>query len=84
MVKAGNCPIKVLLDNTTAVKARRNDQEKSPQAAVEVFTRLARQAISVEIRWIPAHAGIMGNEDADRLAKIALRNLPDETETSPS
>ena len=75
MGKAGDCPIKGLLDNSTAVRALRTGQTKSSQAAVEIFTRLARQARSVEIRWIPAHAGIMGNEDADRLAKDAFRNF---------
>lgn len=82
--KVGDCPIKVLLDNSTALRALRTGQIKSSLATVEIFTRLARQAISVEIRLIPAHAGIMGNEDADRLAKEALTNLTNETDTSPS
>ena len=82
--KAGSSPIKVLLDNSIAARALQTGRTKSSQAVVDTFTRLVRRARSVEIRWIPAHSGITGNEEADRLAKEALRKLPAETTTDPS
>ena len=36
---------------------------------------LLRQNKRVEKRWIPGHVGIKGNEEADELAKSALRSL---------
>ena len=51
---------------------------------VEIFTRLVQQVRSVDIRWIPAHSGITGNEEANRLVKEALGNLPAETDAATS
>lgn len=82
--KADGCPIKVLLDNCTAARALQTGRTKSSQAAVETFTGLVRRVRSVEIRWIPAHSGITGNEKADRLAKEALRNRSAEIATDLS
>ncbi|KAI0997565.1 hypothetical protein K3495_g10621 [Podosphaera aphanis] len=58
---AGTNPIKVLLDNSEAAQALRSDCQRH-QAA--------------EIRWIPGHSGIVGNEKADKMAKAALKDLP--------
>ena len=38
---------------------------------VDKFSSLRRNK-RVEIRWIPGHVGIQGNEEADKLAKSAL------------
>ncbi|CAC5424832.1 unnamed protein product [Mytilus coruscus] len=36
--------------------------------------RLKQKNIEVTIEWIPAHVGILGNEQVDKLAKLALSN----------
>ncbi|KAI0994090.1 hypothetical protein K3495_g14093, partial [Podosphaera aphanis] len=76
MSKAGTSPIKLLLDNAIAVQALQRGRTKSSQAVVDKFVAQLQQCQSVEIRWIPGHSGIIGNEEADKLAKGALRNLP--------
>ncbi|KAI2650690.1 Gag-Pol polyprotein [Labeo rohita] len=35
--------------------------------------RINHMGVSVEFVWIPAHVGIEGNEEVDKLAKTALR-----------
>ncbi|KAI0993871.1 hypothetical protein K3495_g14313, partial [Podosphaera aphanis] len=60
---AGTNPIKVLLDNSEAAQALRSDCQRHQ---------------AVEIRWIPGHSGIVGNEKADKMAKVALNDLPDD------
>ncbi|CAC5377064.1 unnamed protein product [Mytilus coruscus] len=36
--------------------------------------RLKQKNIEVTIEWIPVHVGILGNEQVDKLAKVALSN----------
>ena len=75
---AGSKPIKVLLESSEAVQALRSGRSRSFQGKVDKFVFDSRNHQSVEIRWIPGHSGMAGNERADKLAKAALRNLPDE------
>ena len=44
---------------------------------VELFDRLRRLGWEVDLHWIPAHAGIAGNEEADRAAKGAITSAQD-------
>ncbi|KAI1005671.1 hypothetical protein K3495_g2547 [Podosphaera aphanis] len=74
--KAGTSPIKLLLDNAVAVQALQRDRTKSSQAVVDKFVAQLQRCHSVEIRWIPGHSGVIENEEADKLAKGALRNHP--------
>lgn len=79
--KAGKSPIKVLLDNSTVVRALQRGRSKSSQAIVDKFIALIRSHPAVETQWIPGHTGITGNEAADKLAKAALNELPPEIST---
>lgn len=39
-----------------------------------VHTRIRKQGATVIFIWVPAHAGIIGNERADKLARQAVKN----------
>ncbi|XP_044724355.1 RNase H domain-containing protein [Hirsutella rhossiliensis] len=47
------------------------------------FQSLAREHGAVEIRWIPGHADIPGNEEADALAKAGA-SLPEPADNTPT
>ena len=38
-----------------------------------VFAEYQALGYEVEVRWVPAHVGIVGNERADKLAAAAVR-----------
>ena len=75
---AGSKLIKVLLDSSEAIQSLRSGRSRSFQGIVDKFVSDCRNHQSVKVRWIPGHSGILGNERADKLAKTALRDLPDE------
>jgi hypothetical protein len=37
----------------------------------EVIARLAKKNTDVRLRWVPAYEGIVGNEEADKAARVA-------------
>ncbi|KAJ5159355.1 reverse transcriptase [Penicillium coprophilum] len=66
----------IFTDNQAVLKAIRNPRMPSGQVYLEGCLRLlewcsTQNKIQVELRWIPAHEGIPGNEIADMLAKTA-------------
>ena len=75
---ADNNPIKVLLDSLQAVQALRSGRSRSSLGKVGNFVKDCQKVQSVEIRWIPGHPGIEGNEMADKLAKATLIKFPNE------
>ncbi|PHH92207.1 hypothetical protein CDD83_8407 [Cordyceps sp. RAO-2017] len=75
-------PIVVCLDNTAAIRAIRGGPSISSQAVAVTFAEIAARHGDVSTRWCPGHAGIIGNERADRLAKEGCRiNGPDRPPT---
>jgi ribonuclease HI len=80
----GNCRKKVLIytDNQAAIRSAAKPRGTSGAYLLQVIAQqlqaLRGQGLSVEIRWVPAHKGIYGNEAADRAAKeaAALSSLP--------
>ncbi|KAJ5393043.1 hypothetical protein N7465_012017 [Penicillium sp. CMV-2018d] len=68
----------IFTDNQAALRAIQNPKMPSGQVYLEGCLRLlewcAKKEIQVELRWIPAHEGIPGNESADLSAKTAATN----------
>ncbi|KJZ77303.1 hypothetical protein HIM_03027 [Hirsutella minnesotensis 3608] len=61
--------IVVCLDNIAAAKCLRGKPSDSSQRVFLTFQALARTHRKTEVRWIPGHTEIPGNEQADILAK---------------
>ncbi|KID83219.1 reverse transcriptase [Metarhizium guizhouense ARSEF 977] len=61
--------IVVCLDNIAAAKCLRGKPSDSSQRVFLTFQALAKTHRKTEVRWIPGHTKIPGNEQADILAK---------------
>jgi ribonuclease HI len=61
--------IVVCLDNLAAASCLIGTPSESSQAVFLEFQSIANSHGKVSVRWIPGHAGILGNEQADALAK---------------
>ncbi|KID83767.1 reverse transcriptase [Metarhizium guizhouense ARSEF 977] len=62
--------IVVCLDNIAAAKCLRGKPSDSSQRVFLTFQALAKTHRKTEVRWIPGHTKIPGNEQADILAKM--------------
>lgn len=67
--------IYVLLDNQAAVRALQTGRTSSCLKLTRIFHDVSQKANS-EVRWVPGHSKIPGNEEADAAARAALQSLP--------
>ncbi|KAL3955841.1 hypothetical protein ACCO45_009860 [Purpureocillium lilacinum] len=75
--------IVVCIDNLAVATCLRGNPADSSQDAFTKFQDLAKAHGDFEVRWIPGHAGIPGNEEADGLAKAGCL-LPEPPGAVPS
>ncbi|CAC5400722.1 unnamed protein product [Mytilus coruscus] len=67
----------ILTDSYSAIQSIQNNVSSRPDILepIQILAcRLKQKNIEVTIEWIPAHVGILGNEQVDKLAKLALSN----------
>ncbi|CAG2219008.1 unnamed protein product [Mytilus edulis] len=67
----------ILTDSYSAIQSINNNASSRPDILepIQILAcRLKQNKIEVIIEWIPAHVGILGNEQVDKLAKLALSN----------
>lgn len=77
-IMKSNCgPVKLLLHCPNTARALQSGLTRSSQAVVEKFTTQIVQLLSVEVRWKLGHSRIIVNEQADKIARAALRDPPD-------
>ena len=67
----------IFADSQAALKALRRPRMPSGQVylagCLDLIRRLTGRGIRTELRWIPAHQGVIGNEIVDQHAKKAAR-----------
>ena len=73
----------VCLDNVAAAKCLRGRPSDSSQGVFLTFQGLAKTHGKTEVRWIPGHSKIAGNEQADALAKAGC-SQPEPADAVPT
>ncbi|OWT42283.1 Endonuclease/exonuclease/phosphatase [Pochonia chlamydosporia 170] len=75
--------IVVCLDNIAAARSLRGHPSDSSQRVFPTFQALAKTHRQTEVRWVPGHTKIAGNDQADALAK-AGSSRPEPVDAAPT
>jgi ribonuclease HI len=75
--------ILICLDNLAAATCLRGTPSESSQNVFLEFQALTTSHGAVQVRWVPGHCDIPGNEQADKLAKAAS-SLPEPEGAQPT
>lgn len=82
--------VSIYVDNEAAIRGVNNRKNKAAQSLLHAFRNKARALgkkyprKTITIHWAPAHAGIEGNEAADKAAKKAAEGSTSVTEKLPN
>ena len=80
-------PVFVFIDNRYAIESANSDKKCKANRRQVGLTRRAVSALrtltDVSLRWVPAHAEVDGNEDADTLAKRGAKGTTSSDPPSP-
>jgi ribonuclease HI len=71
----------IFTDSRTGLQALANSLGKPGSQIIQEINNIARIAkdshhIHLNLRWIPSHSGIRGNEEADWIAKMSVGQVP--------
>lgn len=69
----------IYIDNQVAIMSLKNSTKKPCSYFIKHIIKVIKQLhkkhkdLTIKIRWVPGHKGILGNEKADKGAKKAVR-----------
>ncbi len=77
---------KVFSDNQAGLYRLRTPSDNPGQAcqirAIKAAQIVKEKGANIALEWVPGHEDVPGNEEADRLAKLASKDIANSTETS--
>lgn len=75
LASRGKDEVYIFCDSQAAIRKVENGHSYYSYRARDLVARLAVRSL-VYIYWVPSHVGVLGNETADRLAKLGLTKDP--------
>ena len=86
--RASRPPVFVFIDNRFTIEGANSDKKCKANRKQVAMTRRAvsdlRALTDVSLRWVPAHAEVEGNEDADTLAKRGAKGTTSRDPPAPA
>ena len=69
-------PVTLFVDSQAAILRLKKRGDRRTQAASHLASTLSNRGNTITIHWCPSHSGIPGNELADEVANMALKESP--------